>query len=276
MRRSLSVISSLALLALAGCETVEMLQNDKVLAGILLSTPEKTVGTTTVPPTVTAQVFFGEIPGGVGGAGDVVPITGASVQVSWTGGGPVALAPAADGYYQATAGLAYVEGASYTFRVDHAGATYTGTVVAPPLVQMEDQGGTQLPDVITDVARDALASPFPVCRDGNQVAFVTVQEFTNAGASGSPCFEPAAPTDAGGIIGLLFDQSAYTVACFQVPAGCFPNASAPATVGYLVGLTALNKATGTQGMSSNLFLASGVFVGTMDASALVFPPPAPL
>lgn len=270
MRRSLSL---LALLALAGCETVEMLQNDKVLAGVLLATPDATVGTTDVPGTVTAQVFFGQISGAMSGSADVDPIAGATVQVSWTGGGTATLTPGAAGYYEATGGaLVYVEGAQYTFHVSHGGETYTGTVTAPPSVEMRDAGGALLDDVVP-VTAAGLADPYPVCRTGNQVAFVTVQEFTDAGASGEPCFVPPAPTDAGGIIGLLFDDGEYRAACFSLPpATCFPNRSDPGTVGYLVGLTALNKATGTQ-MSSNLFLGSGVFVGTMDASALVLSPP---
>jgi hypothetical protein len=268
MRRTLSLLS---LLALAGCETVEMLQNDKVLAGVLLATPDATVGPTDVPGAVTAQVFFGQISGAMSGAADVDPIVGATVQVTWTGGGTATLTPAAAGYYEATGGgLAYVEGAQYTFRVSHGGEVYSGTVTAPARpVMLDGPGGAPIPDQTS--ATLAELDPYPVCRAGSQVAFVTVVEVTTGGGVGDPCFQPAAPTDAGGILGLLFDQGAYTVACFDVPASCFPNASSASTAGYLVGLTALNKATGTA-LSSNLFLASGVFVGTMDASALAVTP----
>jgi hypothetical protein len=249
-----------------------MLQNDKVLAGILLATPDVEVGTT-VPGTVTAQVFFGQISGATSGAADVDPISGATVQVTWTGGGSATLPEVEPGYYQATDGsLEYTAGADYTFRVTYGGETYTGTVEAPAPVVMTEPDGTPLDPVVPVTAAD-LADPYPVCRSGTQVAFATAQEFTSAGASGAPCFVPPAPTDAGGILALLFDDGAYRTACFSLPpATCFPNRSDPDTAGYLVGLTALNKVTGTQ-MSSNLFLASGVFAGTMDASALILMTP---
>jgi hypothetical protein len=258
MRRTLF---PLVLLALAGCEAVEMLTNDKVLAGALLATPDVEMGSSTVPGAVTAHVFFGQISGAMSGAADVDPISGATVQLTWTGGGSATLSEVEAGYYQATGGsLVYTEGADYTFRVTYQGETYSGTVEAPPLVEMRDPEGSVLGEVVY-VDDLELEPSYPICREGSQDAFVTVVEVGTDGSTGAQ-----------GAMALLFDPSAYREACFDVPATCFPNRSDPETAGYAIGLTALNKAVGTA-MSSNLFLGSGVFAGTMDASALVLGSP---
>jgi hypothetical protein len=274
----------LSLVALAGCEAIQRLQNDKILAGVLLETPDVTVGNETVPGGVTAQLYFGELPGGVGGAGDVQPLAVDSAAIEFTSGGAqsVPLAEVQPGYYQATAGVPYLEGVAYTFKVVYAGETFTGRVTAPARSEAYRKNanpppayGTPLPDLPTpfSVAAADLDPSFPVCRTTSDVAFVSVIEVPASGQVSDPCFTPDPPTTAAGVLGLLFDRSAYQVACFDVPATCFPNASSPSTAGYVIGLTALKSAMGNSGgLSDNLFYGSGVFAGTTDAAIMTVAP----
>jgi hypothetical protein len=290
MHRHALTFALLAVVALAGCEAVSRLQNDKVLAGVLLQTPSVQFdNNTTVPGAVTAQVFFGEIPGGVGGSGDVQPITGATVTLEFTSGGAqtIPLAEVGGGEYQTTsvddASLVYTAGVEYTFKVVHAGETYTGKVTAPQKAEAYPSSGATppapgaaplpTPPTPFSVAASALSPSYPVCRTTTDPAVVSVLRVTTSGSVGSPCFAPESPTTPAGALALLFQRSQYTAACIDVPSTCFPSASDNTTAGYVVGLTALADSVGTSGgLSSNLFLSSGVFAGTMDAAVMTVAP----
>jgi hypothetical protein len=285
MRRSLPLAAVLAVLA--GCGTIEKLQNDKVLAGAVIATPSANVSGQTVPALVTAQVFFGDVPGGVTGAQNVQPLAADSAELVFTPPGgsavtvPLAAVPGQAGVYEATSltqpALAYHENVSYAFRVHLAGQTYSGSVTAPAKSELYSKNaspppayGTQLPALPAtfDVRGLSLTPSYPLCRATSTLAFVSVSQVTTGGF-GQPCSTPGAPTSASDVVRLIFDDSAYKATCFDVPASCFPSTAAGAT--YLVTLTSLAKSSGSA-MSSNLFLGSAVFAGTSDAAAMLVTP----
>src|SRR5689334_11023141 len=154
MRRSLALVSVLVLLS--GCDLLKGLQNRKVLGAAVVATPQ--VAPTQVPgypqgfpaiaKEVSAQVWFAERQDDLaGGGGTAAPtgVGGATVTVAWHDASgaahSVALRPgAAAGQYRATAadGLAYVEGATYEFKVTSGGDAFTGSVSAPAAAHVQE------------------------------------------------------------------------------------------------------------------------------------------
>ena len=117
-------------LGLAGCGTLERLQNDRMLVGGVMTTPD--VPLAGQGPATVAQVFFAQVTTGSSPQG----IAGVTVTLSYVpaGGGAGATYPLADqggGNYGSTS-VVYVAGATYTFRAVEGGNTYSGHVVAPP------------------------------------------------------------------------------------------------------------------------------------------------
>ncbi|WP_242361008.1 hypothetical protein [Anaeromyxobacter sp. SG17] len=278
MRRLASFPALLAaVLGLAGCDVFERLQNDRVLAGVLIespgvSQPDQNVN---LAGTVAATVFFGEVDKGANPADAAswrtTGLDGATVRLTWDGG-TATLAPAgAAGQYALTGGaLAYVPGTAYTFRVEYGGETYSGTVTAPPRPVLQDESGAPLPVVQAPIAYSQLPDPYVLRRDGTSVAFYAVTALSSpsgaVNASAATCTNAPDVTDPMAVVRLFLDDGAWRTPTFSLAkADCFP-APAP-QYGYGLLLTSVNKVGGTS-LSSNLFLGSGVVAGSAAASVL--------
>src|SRR5688500_7503746 len=111
MRIATAVLAALAFLT-AGCDVLERMKNEKVMAATLVRSPRPPqIGSGAAEPAVVASVFFGQKDGGItSGDGDVAGIDGATVTVSWSGAqsGTATLTGAAQpGLYKAVSGIAY-------------------------------------------------------------------------------------------------------------------------------------------------------------------------
>ncbi len=278
MRRLASFPALLAaVLGLAGCDVFERLQNDRVLAGVLIespgvSQPDQNVN---LAGAVAATVFFGEVDKGANPADAAswrtTGLDGATVRLTWDGG-TATLAPAgAAGQYALTGGaLAYAPGTAYTFRVEYGGETYSGTVTAPPRPVLQDESGAPLPVVQAPIAYTQLPDPYVLRRDGTSVAFYAVTALSSpsgaVNASAATCANAPDVTDPMAVVRLFLDDGAWRTPTFSLAkADCFP-APAP-QYGYGLLLTSVNKVGGTN-LSSNLFLGSGVVAGSAAASVL--------
>lgn len=263
-------------LVLAACDPVERLRNDHLLAGVLVEAPA--VMSSNPPlelqPAAGATVFFGVVDPGAhptdAGSWNATGLAGADVTLSWAGGSAtLAAVPGIPGQYAAVSGIAYTPGAAYTFRVAHGGETYSGTVTAPERPAMQHPQGTALPLVQDAVPFAAIPDPYALHRTGTSKAFYTVTNLSSASGrldlSSPTCTNApdlANPLD---VLRLFFDDAEWRAASFDLPrASCFPE---PAALAYALLLTAVNE-TGGAGLSSNLFLGSGVVAGSTAASVL--------
>lgn len=261
---------------LSGCDLLQRLDEERVLAGVVIESPgiSSDAPPVTVGGIVAARAFFGEVEAGrsatsasglAGAAVDVLftPPGGAQVVVRLPGSGPA-------GQYGATSvetALAYHPGVEYQFRVVHDGETFTARVIAPDAATMESPPGTPVPTVQA-AAHAAWPATWTLSRQGTDLAVYAVDGVTPGGAidfsgGGMNCTN-APGTDPKAWLSLLLDDAPYRAASFALPkATCFPAAGT-----YAVGLTTLARATGS-GVSSNLFLGSGALAGTTDAVAVI-------
>jgi hypothetical protein len=275
MRHAAAVVLFLTF-PLSGCDLLRRLDEERVLAGVVIESP----GVSSVTPPVTvggivvARAFFGEVEAGnsatsasglAGAAVDVLftPPGGAQVVVRLPGSGPA-------GQYGATSvetALAYHPGVEYQFRVVHDGETFTARVIAPDAATMESPRGTPVPTVQT-AAHAAWPATWTISRQGTDLAVYAVDGVTGTGAidfagGGMNCTN-APGSDPKAWISLLLNDDPYRAESFALQkAACFPAAGT-----YAVGLTTLVRDTGS-GVSSNLFLGSGALAGTSDAVAVV-------
>jgi hypothetical protein len=273
--------SSTALLAsvltLAGCDVLERAQNDRVLAGVLIESPgvSQPVLGVALSGAVVATAFFGEIDGGANpadaGSWSTTGLADARVELTWAGGSATLTpVPGAAGQYALAGGVTYAPGTAYTFRVEHGGETYSGTVTAPARPVMQDASGAPLPLVQLPIAYDAIPETYVLRRAGTSVAFYAVTQLSSATAavdlSAATCTNAPDVADPMAVLRLFLNDDAWRVPSFSLQkAECFP---APAPLfGYGVLLTSVNKVGGSN-MSSNLFLGSGVVAGSTAASVL--------
>lgn len=272
-----ALLAAVLSFALAGCDVFERAQNDRVLAGVLLESPgvsQPGVGVELSGAAV-ATVFFGEIDAGANpadaGSWSTTGLADARVELAWEGGSAtLAPVPGAAGQYALAGGIDYVPGKPYTFRVQHGGETYSGTVNAPARPVMLDAEGTALPLVQWPIAYAAIADPYVIRRAGTSVAFYAVTQLSSGSAaldlSAATCTNAPDVADPMAVLRLFLDDDAWRVPSFSLQkAECFP-APAP-QFGYGVLLTAVNKVGGSN-MSSNLFLGSGVVAGSTAASVM--------
>jgi hypothetical protein len=270
----LTVLAAVFAALLAGCDPIERLQNDKLLAAVLVESPAVAQQGVNVPGTTLATVFFGTVnrgaaPGDPGGW-QATGISGANVRITWAGGSvSLAPVPGAAGQYALAGGLAYSPGTAYTFRVESEGDVYSGTVSAPDRPAPQDAGGATLQVVQPAVLHANIPDPYVLRRAGTNPAFYTVTSLSSQtgslDVSAPTCTNAPDLTDPLDVLRLLFDDAPWRAPSFSLSrAECFPT---PAPFAYGILLTAVNKVGGTN-LSSNLFLGSGVVVGSTAASVL--------
>jgi hypothetical protein len=270
MTRRLAV--ALPALALLSCGLAQSLESRKVLVAVLVRSADVVAAQgVTVSGVTTAQVFFGDRQDLTSGQAPV-GIAGATVTVSWTGGtAPVTLPAApASGWYQLTpAPIPYTVGATYTFTVTSGGQAYTGAARAPSPAAIQELVGAQVPKVFPPQAA-ATFDHQTITRLGTDVAFYAVNPVGGSSGLGATACTNAPFTDPGALVQLLLDDAAWRVPAFELfrsdrapttAQACF----APGTGTHLLSLTTVTRGT----TSSNLFLGSGVLVGSTDAGVLV-------
>lgn len=270
-------LAALSLAALAaGCN----LTNDTVLLATLVQTPAPPPGLgVPVTQTALAQVYLGQTSITSPSAGDVSPISGATVKLVRTpiGGAPTefVLAETQPGWYQRDGDL-YQATATYRFVARVGSDEYWGEVQnAPSAPAMTLPAPSSTPS--TDVYQynsygTNMPSPFPVGRTCPplalcDVAFYGVWTVTGTTVSGTPnCTN--APQDVGELLQVAYlNDLPWRVPEFSLDKGaCFP-VPAPASWprAWLAGLTALKRGT----TSGNTSIASVVLVGTSDAAGVI-------
>jgi hypothetical protein len=267
MTRRLAV--ALPALALLSCGLAQSLESRKVLVAVLVRSADVAAAQgVTVSGVTTAQVFFGDRQDLTSGQAPV-GIAGATVTVSWTGGtSPVTLPAApASGWYQLTpAPIPYTVDATYTFTVTSGGQTYTGAARAPSPAAIQELKGAPVfpPQAAVSFIHQTIT------RLGSDVAFYAVNPVGGSSGLGATACTNAPFTDPGALVQLLLDDAAWRVPSFDLfrsdrapttGQACF----APVTGTHLLSLTTVTRGT----TSSNLFLGSGVLVGSTAAGVLV-------
>ncbi len=271
-------LASLSLAALAaGCQVT----NETVLVATLLQSPAPPAGLGGLQGTA-AQVVLGHTSVRNPSAGDVTPISGATVQLYEDG----LLVPAATftesqpGYYQAT-GSFYQAG--HTFRlVATVGADeYWGEVPnVPSEPTMTLPGGTfnpgtglytyasyatDVPDPY-DIGRGTCSITTTIC----DIGFYGVWTVSGAtfDATATPNCTNAPQNGAEWLALAFFDDTAWRVNPFApAKATCFPPPGGPDS--YVVGLSDLKKGT----VSGNLSIASMALAGTSAAAGVIVAAP---
>jgi len=284
--RQLAALS--ILLALAGCDMLQKLQNRKVLGAMLLQSPAVAPQPASpplpalpdIPRTVTAQVFFGERTDDVSAGSQTAPrgLSGAVVSVSWVAGGAhevtLVESSTAPGYYEVNgAPLAYAAGADYAFRVTYRGEAYSASVRAPaePAVTEFSAPNPALKGASWASftgQRISRACPAGGCTD---LAFYTVMPVDlQAGSLGTPTCDNF-PRDARGLIDLVVDPAPWKVAGYDLQKGATPDCFPPSISGQVAALT-LVVAQKSSSVSSNLFLGSAAVAGASSAGGILFAP----
>jgi len=256
-----TTVAAVALVALlSGCNVLQQLESRKIMAAAVLASPS--LAPFTPASVTTAQLFFGERQDNV--QQPPTALSASSVTLTWDGNSSgVTLTPVAGkaGWYEATGGVTYIEGAHYTFTVVYQGETFSGSVQAPAASAITNASnhlfnpgaydGTKL-----TVTRDVSA--------GASDAFYAAFHASGATDLASSTCNNAPVNDASVFVQFVLDDSAWKAASFSLPKSpCFPS-----TGQYVVNLTTVEKSTA---VSSNLFLGSAVLAGTADAAALVVP-----
>lgn len=271
-------LASLSLAALAaGCQ----LTNETVLVATLVQSPPPPAGLGVGGLQVTAaQVVLGHTSVTHPSAGDVSPISGATVQLYQDG----VLVPAATftesqpGYYQAT-GSFYQAGHTYRLVATVGSDQYWGEVQNVPSAPTMTLPGTPDPGtgVYTyptyagvpdpyDIGRGTCSITTPICNVGLYGVW-TVSSGTFDATASPNCTN--APQGAGALLQLAFlDDTAWRVNPFAAPKTiCFPPPGGPAK--YVVGLSDLKKGT----VSGNLSIASMAAAGTSAAAGVIVTAP---
>ncbi len=265
MRTSLALTLAVCSL-LAGCQ----LNNDTVLMAMLVQapTPPPSLGLSSTPLS-TAQVYLGQTSVTGPTAGDVSPISGATVQLLRDGGVIATLGESQPGYYQAT-GNFYQATATFRFSARVGSDEYWGEVTNAPSAPALTLPGTAAGDVYTYASYSAdIPNPYDIgrapCAGICDIGFYGVWSVSGTSFDGSATPNCSnAPQDAAALLSFTFlDDTAWRVNPFHAAkATCFPVAGAGT---YVVGLTALKKGS----TSGNTSIASAVLVGTSDAAGVI-------
>lgn len=262
------IAAALALAALtAGCN----LTNDTVLVAMLVQSPAPPAGLgVTAPQTTAAQVYLGRTSVTSPSAGDVKPLSGATVRLLRDGTEIATLSEVQPGLYEATGDTFYQAGSTFRFTAQVGSDQYWGEVQGAPAAPAMTLTGTQTADIYTypSYGNDLPAPTFPIQRACASpicdAAFYGVWSVSGTTVSATPnCTN--APQDAVALLQFAFlDDTAWRVQTFAPSTGtCFPN---PPGVGdYLVGLAALKKGT----TSGNTSIASAAYAGTSDAAGVI-------
>jgi hypothetical protein len=266
---------TLAALSLAALTTGCKLTNDTVLVAMLVESPAPPadLGLVGATQTTAAQVFLGQTSVSSPSAGDVKPISGATVQLYDNG----ALVTAAvftenpPGYYQAT-GDFYVPAHTYRLVARVGSDEYWGEVQnapsSPSLGVPGLNSGTKIAAYTNYSDTGAFPNPYPitrVCPGGLcDVAFYGVWTVTGTSLAADPnCTN--APQDAAALLQLAFvsdlDWRAPTFSVSKPT--CFPEPN-PYPGAYVLGLTALKRGT----TSGNTSIASAALAGTSDGAGV--------
>jgi hypothetical protein len=273
--RSLPLAVTIAVALLAGCGMVKKLENRKVLAGLVMRSPDLVVGAPanlTVSGVVTVQVFFGDL------QGDTQAPTGladAAVTLSWAGGatGSVTLpAGPSAGWYQLTGtSVAHQAGLTYTFTVRYGGEVFTGTVVAPAAEGITELAAATPPLIFPPTPNPAATfTKQTVSRTGSDTAVYAANPIEGPTSLGPTSCTNAPLSDAWAMVQLLIAAGPWTVPSFELwRTNLAPTASqrcfAPGPGAWVVTLTTVRSGS----VSGNLFLGSGVLAGSADAGVLV-------
>jgi hypothetical protein len=266
--RTLAALSLAALTA--GCS----LTNDTVLVAMLVQSPAPPAGLPiSGTPITVAQVYLGQTSVTGPSAGDVTPISGATVQLLRNGTVVATLAETQPGYYEAT-GNFYQAAATFRFVARVGSDEYWGEVTNAPSAPALTLPGTPVGDVYTYASHSAnVPSPYDIgrapCAGICDIGFYGVWPISGGTFDGSAtpnCTN--APQDAAALLNFAFlDDLAWRANPFHaVKATCFPVAAAGT---YVVGLTALKKGS----TSGNTSIASAVLVGTSDAAGVIVSAP---
>ncbi len=273
--RTLAALSLAALTA--GCK----LTNDTVLVAMLVQspTPPAGLGLTPSTPISAAQVYLGQTDVTGPTAGDVSPISGATVQLLRDGTPIATLSESQPGYYQAT-GNFYQAAATFRFVARVGSDEYWGEVAnapsAPDLSVPGMNPTTNLATYSNYSNTVAFPDPYPLTRICPGAAICDVAFYGVWSVSGTTFDGSAtpnctnAPQDAAALFNFAFlDDTAWRVPTFNVskPA-CFPEPN-PYPGAYVVGLTALKKGS----TSGNTSIASAVLAGTSDAAGVIVSAP---
>ncbi len=259
--------AALVLAALtAGCN----LTNDTVLVAMLIQSPDPAaLGVTGATQTTAAQLYLGRTSVTSPSAGDVKPLSGATVKLLRGGTEIATLSEVQAGLYQAT-GDYYLAGSTFRFTAQVGSDQYWGEVQGAPSAPTMTLTGTPAADVYTYPSYATnLPAPFPIQRACASAicdaAFYGVWSVSGTTLGATPnCTN--APQDAVALLQFAFlDDTAWRVQTFAVSTStCFPQPSTwPGA--YLVGLTALKKGS----TSGNTSIASAAYAGTSDAAGVI-------
>lgn len=269
-------LASLSLAALAaGCQVT----NETVLVATLLQSPAPpaSLGVSGAQVT-TAQVVLGTTSVSNPSAGDVKPVSGATVQLLKNGLPVAALGESQAGSYQAT-GSFYEAGATFRFVATVGADQYWGEVQDVPAAPMLILPGT--PDAGTglytfatygaipdpyDIGRGTCSITTTICDIGLYGVW-TVSSGTFDATATPNCTN--APQNGGEWLDLAYlDDTAWRVNPFAAAkATCFPAPGGPDS--YVVGLSDLKKGT----VSDNLSIASMALAGTSAAAGVIVAAP---
>ncbi|HZY04231.1 MAG TPA: hypothetical protein VFF02_12095 [Anaeromyxobacteraceae bacterium] len=268
------IVAALALAALAaGCK----LTNDTVLVAMLVQSPPVLPLGITGSTVTEAQLFLGHTSVTSPSAGDVKPVSGATVKLLRGGTEVATLAEstAQPGLYEAS-GDFYQAGSTFRFTAQVGSDQYWGEVTnAPPAPSLSVpgmDGTTRIATYPSYAGTPQFTDPYPLSRACSglcDVAFYGVWSLSGSSFNWSAtpnCTN--APQDGAALLRFAFlDDSAWRVNPFNVSKpGCFPTADASS---YLVGLTALKKGT----TSGNTGIASVAYAGTSDAAGVIVSAP---
>ena len=282
--RALLAALPLAVLGVWGCNLVDSVQADKVLAGTVIATPETDLKfllpdasyalpfdsgvpiplpdgglpiSTKVPAQTVAAIFFGQRapdytsqPKGIAGASVTMSIDGKTFTLADQGAGAYGLTSQDD------ATFLYKDDADVKLTVVSAGTTYTASVKAPPK-EVISQFAAVEPWPLEQPANTSLQL---TRSDTDNVAFTTVIEVNQntklTDLNSIPATFTDVPSTALDLLDLVANDSQWKRKVVTLPAKSFPTASSY----YAVLITAVKRGE----TSTNLFTASALLVGKAD------------
>ncbi|HEU4383729.1 MAG TPA: hypothetical protein VFR85_09520 [Anaeromyxobacteraceae bacterium] len=267
-------VAALSLAALAaGCK----LTNDTVLVAMLVQSPPVLPSGITGTAVTEAQLFLGQTSVTSPSAGDVKPLSGATVKLL-RGGTEVATlheSPSQPGLYEAS-GDFYQAGATFRFTAQVGSDQYWGEVAgapsAPSLSVPGMDAGTKIATYSSYAGSPQFTNPYPVSRACSGIcdaAFYGV--WTVSGGTYNSSATPNcsnAPQSGTALLQFAFlNDTDWRVNPFNLDKPtCFPTQGASNS---LVGLTALKKGS----TSGNTSIASAVWAGTSDAAGVAVQAP---
>lgn len=282
--RALVAVLPLAVLGVWGCNLVDSVQADKVLAGTVIATPEADLMfllpdasytipfdsgipiplpdgglpiSTKVPSQTVAAIFFGQRapdytsqPKGIAGASVTISIDEKTFTLSDQGSGAYGLTSQDDTTFL------YKDDAKIKVTVVNAGTTYTATVKAPPRDEI-----SQFKAVKPWPLQQAAGQALQLTRGNtDDIAFTTVIEVNEntklSDINSIPATYTDVPKTAMDLLDLVANDSMWKRKVITIPSSAFPTANSY----YGVLITAVRRGE----TSSNLFTASALLVGKAD------------